>query len=229
MGLSAKSIVYTVGGVLLLGMLVLVAVVTVPGIVGGDDAYIVTSGSMQPTIGPGDVVVTKDVSPGDIERGDVVTFNADSNTQRGYVTHRVVEAREENGKRYFKTKGDANDDPDPGYVPASAAHGVQHFHIPYLGYLLLFARSTPGLVALIILPGLGLVASGSMQLLREFGYAPAGSLFVALHGTDSDDGDGPAPALESETEMKPMLKEGVAAATVLERALEDASDREGEQ
>ena len=227
MGLNAKSAVYAVGGIVLLAMLVLVAVVTVPGIIGGDDAYIVTSGSMQPTIGPGDVVVTKDVSPDEIERGDVVTFNADSNTDRGYVTHRVVELREENGEQYFKTKGDANDDPDPGYVPASAAHGVQHLHIPYLGYLLLFARSTLGLVALIILPGLGLVASGSMQLLREFGYVTDAGVLAALRGADSD--DGPPPALEGETEMEPVLQAGVDDATALETAIDDATDSEGDQ
>ncbi|MFD1564282.1 signal peptidase I [Haloarchaeobius amylolyticus] len=227
MGLSGKSVVYTVGGVLLLAMLVLVAVVTVPGIVGGDDAYIVTSNSMEPTIEAGDVVVTKAVSPDEIESGDVVTFNADGVADRGYVTHRVVEVREENGERYFKTKGDANEDPDQGYVPASAAHGVQHLHIPYLGYLLLFARSTLGLVVLVILPGLGLVASGSMQLLREFGYTPDGGLLAALHGTDSD--GGPPPALEGETDMAPVLKAGVDDATALEEALDDGTDSEGDQ
>ena len=228
MGLNAKSAAYALGGVFLLALLVLVAVVAVPGVVGGDDAYIVTSGSMQPAIGPGDVVVTKDVSPDEIESGDVVTFNVDSNTDRGYITHRVVEIREENGERYFKTKGDANEDPDPGYVPASAAHGAQHLHIPYLGYLLLFARSTLGLVALVILPGVALVASGSMQLLREFGYAPDGSVLAALRGGGYGNESEP-PELEGETDVTPVLKSGVDDATTLEGALEDASNTEGDQ
>ncbi|MFA9416708.1 signal peptidase I [Natrinema sp. HArc-T2] len=189
MGLNAKSVVYTVSGMLLLAMLVLVAVVTVPGIVGGDDAYIVTSGSMQPTIGPGDVVVTKDVSPDEIGSGDVVTFNADSNTDRGYVTHRVIEVREENGERYFKTKGDANDNPDEGLVPAEYAQGELHWHIPYLGHLLLFARSSLGLFVLVIGPGLALVVSGGYQLLREFGYLTNGE------PPELEAADGP-PALE---------------------------------
>ncbi|MDS0475078.1 signal peptidase I [Natrinema sp. 1APR25-10V2] len=182
---NARSVVYGVGGVLLLTMLVLVAVVTFPGVVGGDDAYIVTSDSMQPTISSGDVVVTTEVPADQIETGDVVTFHAGDDPDRGYITHRVIETREENGQLYFKTKGDANEDPDQGYVPASATAGVQHLHIPYLGYLLLFARSPLGLVALVVLPGVVLIASGCRQLLREFGYASVtGRVLDAILGSE---------------------------------------------
>ncbi|OAQ54395.1 S26 family signal peptidase [Natrinema mahii] len=170
MGLNRRTAVYVVGSVLLAALLVLVAIVAFPGLVGGDDAYVVTSNSMEPTIESGDIVVTKAVPPEGIEAGDVVTFHADTTTDRGYVTHRVVEIREEDGDRYFKTKGDANDVPDEGYVPADAVQGVQHRHIPSLGYLFVFARSSVGLVALVVLPGLVLVASGGWQLLRELGY-----------------------------------------------------------
>ena len=228
MAVTAKSVVYTAGGVLLLAMLVLVAVVTVPGLVGGDDAYIVTSNSMQPTISSGDVVVTKEVSTDQIETGDVVTFHAGDDPDHGYVTHRVVETREENGQLYFKTKGDANENPDQGYVPASAAAGIQHLHIPYLGYLLLFARSTFGLVALVILPGVALVASGGMQLLREFGYAPDGSVLAALRGDSRDSDNGP-PELEGETDMTPVLKSGIDDATALEESVDDTTESEDDQ
>jgi len=228
MAVTAKSVVYTVGGVLLLAMLVLVAVVTVPGLVGGDDAYIVTSNSMQPTISSGDVVVTKEMPVDQIETGDVVTFHAGDDPDHGYVTHRVVETRNENGQLYFKTKGDANEDPDQGYVPASAAAGVQHLHIPYLGYLLLFAQSTFGLVALVILPGVALVASGSMQLLREFGYAPDGGVLAAFQG-EGHDGDNGPPELEGETDMTPVLKSGIDDATALEESVDDTTESEDDQ
>ncbi|MBZ6495700.1 signal peptidase I [Natrinema longum] len=196
------SVVYTAIGIALLALIALVAVVTVPGVVGGDDAYIVTSNSMQPTIKSGDVVITKAVSPEEIQTGDVVTFQADGNSDRGYVTHRVVEVREENGERYVKTKGDANANPDEGYVPATAAQGVQHAHIPYVGYLLVFARSSLGLFALVIVPGLALVASGVWQLLREFGYAPdRGRVLDGVLGTKRA-GTGTEAPSESESDHR---------------------------
>ncbi|ELY49572.1 signal peptidase I [Natronorubrum sulfidifaciens] len=159
------------GGLLIL--LLLVGIIAVPGLVSGDDTYIVTSGSMSPTIEPGDVIVTQDVSPDEIETGDVVTFHDGSSDDSGYVTHRVVDIVEEDGERYFELQGDANDNPDDGLVPAEYAQGDLHWHIPYLGHLLLFARSGLGLLVLVIAPGVALVASGSLQLLREFGYLSA--------------------------------------------------------
>lgn len=161
-----------IGGGLLI-LLLLVGIIAVPGLVGGDDTYIVTSGSMSPTIEPGDVIVTQDVSPDEIETGDVVTFHDGSSDDSGYVTHRVVDIVEEDGERYFELQGDANDNPDEGLVPAEYAQGDLHWHIPYLGYLLLFARSGFGLLVLVIAPGVALVASGSWQLLHEFGYFSA--------------------------------------------------------
>lgn len=172
MGLNARTGLAVVAGVVIVALLVLVGIVAVPGLVGGDDAYIVTSGSMSPTIEAGDVIVTQDVSPEEIERGDVVTFHDGSSADTGYVTHRVVDVVEEDGDRYFELQGDANEEPDEGLVPAEYAQGDLHLHVPYLGYLLLFARSSLGLFVLVIGPGLVLVGSGSLQLLRELGYAP---------------------------------------------------------
>ncbi|ELY44845.1 signal peptidase I [Natronorubrum bangense] len=175
------------GGLLIL--LLLVGSIAMPGLVGGDDTYIVTSGSMSPTIEPGDVIVTQDVSPDEIETGDVITFHDGSSADSGYVTHRVADIVEEDGERYFELQGDANDNPDEGLVPAEYAQGDLHWHIPYLGHLLLFARSSLGLLVLVIGPGLALVASGSWQLLRELGVV----------GTD------PMPELEA-AEEPPALE-----------------------
>lgn len=173
MKLSLKTVCYAGGGTVLAALVVLVGIVAFPGLVGGDAAYIVTSGSMSPTIEPGDVIVTTDVSPEEIESGDIVTVHDGSGGDTGYVTHRVVDVVEEDGDRYFQLRGDANDQPDEGLVPAEYVQGNLHLHVPYLGYLLLFARSSLGLFLFVITPGLVLVASGSWQLLQEFGYGPS--------------------------------------------------------
>ena len=52
-------------------------VYAVPGVVGASESYVVLSGSMEPTISPGDVIVVEDVDPGDVEEGDVITFRRD--------------------------------------------------------------------------------------------------------------------------------------------------------
>ena len=173
-GIKTGFTVLIGGGLLIL--LLLVGIIAMPGLVGGDDTYIVTSGSMSPTIETGDVIVTQDISPGEIETGDVVTFHDGSSADSGYVTHRVVDIVDEDGERYFELQGDANDNPDEGLVPAEYAQGDLHWHIPYLGYLLLFARSSLGLLVLVIGPGLALVASGSWQLLRELGVVGTDSV-----------------------------------------------------
>jgi len=172
MKVIARTTLYVASAILLTTLLVFVAIVTFPGIAGGDAAYIVTSDSMSPTIEAGDVVITRDVSSETIKTGDVVTFHDESRPESESVTHRVVEIREEDDGRYFRTKGDANEAADDGLVPAEYAQGKLHLHIPSLGYLLLFARSSVGLVVLVIAPGLVLVGSGGWQLLREFGSAP---------------------------------------------------------
>lgn len=158
---------YVGGGLVFAVAIGVIAVVAVPELAGGDDAYIVTSDSMTPAIDSGDVVVTRDVPETAIETGDVVTVTDGSGGQEGYVTHRVVDIIEEDGDRYLQLQGDANDQPDEGLVPVEYVQGTLHQHIPLVGYLLLFARSTLGLAVLVILPGLALVAAGSRQLLAE--------------------------------------------------------------
>ncbi|MXV63831.1 signal peptidase I [Natronorubrum sp. JWXQ-INN-674] len=200
---TVKTGLAVIAGAVVLALLLLVGLVAVPGLVGGDDAFVVTSGSMSPTIEAGDVIITQDVDPEEIESGDIVTFHDGSEANTGYVTHRVVDVVEENGERYFELQGDANDEPDEGLVPAEYAQGDLHLHVPYFGYLLLFARSSLGLFVLVIGPGLVLVGSGSWQLLREFGYAPAsGSLVEAILGPGyaEDGGDSEPPALEGQVE-----------------------------
>ena len=167
---KAKSVFVSLCAVLLIGLAMLIAVVAFPTIVGGNGAYIVTSDSMNPTIESGDVIVTKDVDPDEVESGDVVTFSDGTGADAGYVTHRVVDVVEEDGERYLQLQGDANDEPDEGYVPVEYARGEHHLTIPLLGYALVFARSSLGLVMLVVLPGLALVASGSLQFLRGLGY-----------------------------------------------------------
>lgn len=128
----------------------------------------VLSGSMEPALKVGGVVVTQPVGVEDIREGDVITFYSPLN--EGLTTHRVI-ARvtsiqdtelaqptmatpAEEASVYFRTKGDANEDADPFLVPAENVVGKLVFHLPYLGYAASFIQTKLGLLLTLFVPGL---------------------------------------------------------------------------
>lgn len=72
----------------------------------------VLSGSMTPAIARGSMVVVTPISPADLSRGDVITFNAPIDGAP-VVTHRVDAIVEPGPAPVIRTKGDANAAPDP--------------------------------------------------------------------------------------------------------------------
>lgn len=123
----------------------------VPQVVGASHSYVVLSDSMAPTINAGDVVVVESVEPTAIRKGDVITFQ-EGTASAVPTTHRVVEVIRSEGAIAFRTKGDANEDPDQTSVVASQVLGEVIFVIPYLGYVVQFANTTYGFIALVIAP-----------------------------------------------------------------------------
>ena len=127
----------------------------------GMGVFIVQSGSMEPEYPVGSVVYVKEVDPAELTVGDVITFNL-SDTTRG--THRIIEVVEEDGALAFKTKGDANDYADSGYVLPQKIVGKVIFSLPWLGYFVTYIQSAQGryialaaaalLLLLLILPEL---------------------------------------------------------------------------
>jgi len=101
-----------------------------PFLVGADSAYTVLSASMSPTLKPGDLILVKQTDPAIVEVEDIVTVKYET----GVFTHRVFEKKFEDGVCLFKTKGDANEDPDPIWWSASEIMGKTVFVIP-LGHL----------------------------------------------------------------------------------------------
>jgi len=112
----------------------------------GDTYYEpVYTGSMEPAIPVGSVVVIKPVDPETLREGDIICFQLSESTS---VTHRIINVTDEG----FKTKGDANEDPDQGIVKKENIIGKVIFTIPFIGYLGYFVRTPLGFILLIILP-----------------------------------------------------------------------------
>ncbi|MFB6163933.1 MAG: signal peptidase I [Haloarculaceae archaeon] len=207
------------------GLFVLAFVVHgAPALVGAEESYVVLSGSMQPSIDPGDVVFVYATDPAAIEPGDVITFTRGSNPVP--TTHRVVGVETTDaGELTFRTKGDHNEDPDPGSVPARAVLGTVpavtlpvvgpvYAAIPRIGYVVEFAKTPAGLLLLVVVPLALLAAVEAWRFLRagreeRTDSADAASDAAARgedplddwddpagEATDGDDGDADHPVVE---------------------------------
>ncbi|HEV2125314.1 MAG TPA: signal peptidase I [Chloroflexota bacterium] len=110
---------------------------------------IVYTGSMEPAIPVGAVVVVRPVAVGHLAVGDVISFHA---PQAGHlpVTHRISEIEyfdgSESGTGGWRlvTKGDANHNPDVWRVDEQQLTGRVEFAVPFIGYFLV-SIATPAI------------------------------------------------------------------------------------
>lgn len=155
---------------LLVAAVALVGVLAVPSVVGAEESFVVLSGSMEPTLQSGDVVVVRSVEPAAVKEGDVITFRAPGDAdkaERDRITHRVVEKKRTDSGVVYRTKGDANESPDPWRVQHSQVIGEVWFNVPVVGHVILFAQQPGGQILLIVIPGLLLIGSGLRTLYRS--------------------------------------------------------------
>ncbi|GEL96747.1 signal peptidase I [Cellulomonas terrae] len=152
-------------------VLVALGMIVVPLAIGATP-FTVLTGSMEPSMPPGSLVVTRPVDPDTIDIGDVVTYQLRSNEPE-VVTHRVVGVGfGTGGERVFVTRGDANDVNDEP-VRAVQVRGVVAYHLPYLGHLNTWVgMNRPGwllkaVAGALILYGVVLVAGGVRDRLRR--------------------------------------------------------------
>jgi len=111
----------------------------------------VMSGSMEPVIATGSILINRPVPVNEIFVGDIITFSIPA--REGFITHRVI-AIERINDPVFKTKGDANKVEDPFSVPTENVVGKVVAHIPYLGYMFYFLKTPLGFILTLVLPGL---------------------------------------------------------------------------
>lgn len=144
--------------VLIIG-LVMVAY-AIPSLIGASHSYIILSDSMNPTVSAGDVVFIYETQPETIEEGDIITYGGRSDRP---TTHRVIQVVQEDNEVAFRTKGDANEDPDRYVVPGEAvigyvpvidlpAIGTVPVHIPEVGRFILFAGTKMGIALFVFIP-----------------------------------------------------------------------------
>jgi signal peptidase len=134
----------------------------------GYNAHIVESGSMRPSMPPGSVMFETSVNPRNIETGDVIVFRPnDTRMEEDLVTHRVVDIREGNYSLQFRTMGDANSEPDPGWTPDYRVTGKKLFSIPFLGTVISVFQSLPVILAMVGLPSAILIRKELLKILEN--------------------------------------------------------------
>lgn len=99
---------------------------------------VIGSPSMSREINVGDAIVYEDYAYCDeIKENDIIVFSKDG--KKNFV-HRVIEINTIDGQKQYITKGDANEDPDAGFVTDGQIVGVVRFKVLYIGYPSLWLR-----------------------------------------------------------------------------------------
>jgi signal peptidase I len=103
---------------------------------------LVTSGSMEPLVSPGDVVMIRPVTPEELVPNTVVLYDR---PDTGRVLHRILEQMPDGT---FRTGGDANSVPDSAFVHPEDIQGAAVLAVPWVGRpSLWFAQGRYGLLA----------------------------------------------------------------------------------
>jgi signal peptidase len=127
----------------------------------GDTRYEpVFSGSMEPAIPVGGIVVIKPVDPETLKIGDIICFTL---TEPTSITHRIINITDQG----FITKGDANEDPDQWIVKKENVIGRVIFTIPFIGYLGYFVRTPTGFILLIVIPASVIIIMEIRNIVKE--------------------------------------------------------------
>ncbi|WP_322919688.1 signal peptidase I [Nocardioides renjunii] len=115
------------------------AVIALAPVLFGWGSYVVRSGSMEPSMQVGDVVVGKPWSEDQrIRVGRVFVYDDPATTRPHLMVHRIVELRDDGD---YTTAGDANDVTDVTPLPRSDVRATAVLLVPYIGLPVTWMRS----------------------------------------------------------------------------------------
>lgn len=152
-----KIIYYIV--VLFIAVIAVLLIISVFPFTGNYKVLVVQSGSMEPTIKTGAIIVVKPAQ--DYQIDDVITFT-NPNNRNDSITHRIYDMKLNQGVPVYITKGDANEDPDSWEILKKDVIGKMLFTIPFLGYVVDFTKTPLGFALIVIVPA-GLIISDEIR------------------------------------------------------------------
>lgn len=124
-------------------------------ITGSMKIFVVLSESMVPVMFVGDAILITNITPKDINVGDIIAFDIDKNSKT-VVSHRVISI-ENKGNISFQTKGDNVQHQDPFIVRSEQLIGKTIFKVPYIGYLTKFSKKPILFLIFTIIPSIILI------------------------------------------------------------------------
>ncbi len=126
---------------ILLGLAVVSILLTVVAVALGLARFtVVDSGSMRPTLNPGDVVLLRSERPTQVADGQIVAFHPPGQP-RVTVVHRIRSVEHTKREIVIRTKGDANNAGDPWRATiAGSTVWREDMKVPWVGYLVAWSQ-----------------------------------------------------------------------------------------
>lgn len=127
--------------------IIIYVTILIIGIILAHQLNVISSGSMEPVLSKGDIVVI-DYNPSSIEIGDIIVYRA-AWFENKPVIHRVIAKQSSNDEVFYVIKGDNNDIQDP--YPISRNQIISKvvridskpLVIPRIGYISLWIQEIP--------------------------------------------------------------------------------------
>lgn len=154
--LKIKKIINTIAYIILIPLLIYNTSLIIQAIIKPDKtpsffgikSYVIISGSMQPELEIGDIVIVKEKHEEELKVGDIISF------RRGQlvITHRITDIMVlENGSKQYKTKGDFNNVEDTEIVNEEQIEGKVVKTIANLGKILLFLKKSATIILVLVI------------------------------------------------------------------------------
>lgn len=161
--MKISQIIYNLFSIIVIITALLVLVSVFP-ITGNYKFFIVQSGSMEPAIKTGSVVIVKPQM--EYEEGDIISFQSEGE-RKNSITHRIVGVETSGEEKYFITKGDANNATDTNKVAEEMIIGKVLFAVSYAGYAVAAAKEPLGFALVIVIPAGIIIFEEVMNIKKE--------------------------------------------------------------
>jgi signal peptidase len=138
---------------------------TVLPIPGNVKIFTVMSGSMEPALKVGSVVVVAPAS--EYKIGDIISFTANDNKKIS-VTHRIQQIKTDiDFNTYYVVKGDANESFDSAPVYGKMIIGRVIFSVSFLGFILAWIQKPMIFFAIVLIPAAIIVCREIKKILIQ--------------------------------------------------------------
>lgn len=145
-------------------IIVLLIIISAFPVTGNYKILVVQSGSMEPAIHTGSVVVV--LPEKSYAEGDAITFKGKSG-KLDSITHRIVKVADSGQGKVYTTKGDANNANDTDTVLPDKVIGKVLFSVPYFGYAVAAAKTKYGFLAIVIIPSALIIGDEFKKIIDE--------------------------------------------------------------